>query len=92
MADTAQAIDDTRKAQAILEQIRALPQAQRFGPLIKPQVDTMRAWIELALVSGLGMDLDEAQTVARLVVVKLARGSESVAAALLAVRADRAAR
>ena len=86
--DLDQEIDDTRRAQALLEQIRGLPKSQRFGPLIKPQVDAMRGWVELAVMSGLGVEADVAQTMARLVVIRLARGEVNVAAAILAVRDD----
>ena len=89
MADTRQAIDDTRRAQVLLDKIRARPKAHRFGPLIAPQVDEMRGWVELALIGGYGLEADVAQTLARLVVVRLARGDVSVAEAILRVREDR---
>jgi hypothetical protein len=89
MADTQQAIDDTRRAQVLLDKIRARPKAHRFGPLIAPQVDEMRGWVELAVMSGLGVEADVAQTMARLVVIRLARGEVNVAEAILKVREDR---
>lgn len=84
-------VGSVRQAQVILEDIRRLPTAGRFGPLIKDQVDLLRGWVELALIES-GREHMAAEGDARLVVVALAKGETSVASAILAVRADRAAR